>query len=390
MSLFAYANNVQTTLNGNINSTATTITLASTANFPTIPAGYYWAVTLNDAATKQVFEVMYATENLGGGQLQVIRGQEGTTAQSWLTGDKAFASVTAGMLSALTNQAQLASFVQLSPPSQQIGNIYISGTISGGFSNFGGVSVGGVLTGATTGSFTGTIDGPRFSSTLPYTNTAGGDLALLFNGGGGTIIGVGPTTLASINGVTADALAIFAVSTGKFVAFDKNGSIGAYGDVIANGRVLGLTVYQNSIQVVDTLTSSTLTLSKSGNSYAINIPNATQIPVGGVKPSSGNGGQPSITLPNYGQWFIEVVYGLQQITNGNMTISLALTGGTITSGFLTNANGHTAFNAESIIALYGNGLTTVNNQTLTFTLSASGGSFDGSNQPWAVRATRTA
>lgn len=99
MSLYVFANNVSTTLVDAISSSATTITLASTANVPsTIPAGYVWPITLNDAATQTFFEIVYATANLGGGQFTVVRGQEGTSARSWGVGDFTFAAVTAGML----------------------------------------------------------------------------------------------------------------------------------------------------------------------------------------------------------------------------------------------------------------------------------------------------
>src|SRR5487761_26424 len=102
---FIFANNVNTTLNGGITASATTITLSSTAGLPaSIPAGEYFAVTLNDAATQSVFEVVYASA-ISGANLTVIRGQEGTTAQAWLSGDYAYASATAGILGSFTTNS---------------------------------------------------------------------------------------------------------------------------------------------------------------------------------------------------------------------------------------------------------------------------------------------
>ena len=108
MATFIFANNVNTTLAGNVSTSATTITLASTANLPaTIPAGSMLVVTLNDAATRQNYEIVYATAITISGSnatLTVIRAQEGTAALAWLTGDYAFSPPTAG---------QQASFGQL-------------------------------------------------------------------------------------------------------------------------------------------------------------------------------------------------------------------------------------------------------------------------------------
>lgn len=96
MTIFTFANNINTTLAGAVSPSATTITLASTANLPaTIPAGEVLVVTLNDAATRQNFEIVYATARTGA-TLTVLRAQEGTAALSWLTGDFAYSPPTAG------------------------------------------------------------------------------------------------------------------------------------------------------------------------------------------------------------------------------------------------------------------------------------------------------
>jgi hypothetical protein len=102
MTVFTFANNINTTLAGAVSPTATTITLASTANLPaSIPAGEVLVITLNDVATRQNFEIVYATARTGA-TLTVLRAQEGTAALSWLTGDYAYSPPTAGQMASLT------------------------------------------------------------------------------------------------------------------------------------------------------------------------------------------------------------------------------------------------------------------------------------------------
>ena len=96
---FVFVNNVNTTLADPITtSTQTTITLTSSAGLPTLSAGQILALTLNDAATQSQYEIVYVTA-ISGATLTVERGQEGTTATTWLAGDFAFCAVTAGELS---------------------------------------------------------------------------------------------------------------------------------------------------------------------------------------------------------------------------------------------------------------------------------------------------
>lgn len=97
MTIFMFANNVSTTLAGPISPTATSLTLLSVAHLPTsIPAGQVLVITLNDVATLQNFEVMYATSVSGATLSGLLRGQEGTAALSWSTGDFVYSAPTAG------------------------------------------------------------------------------------------------------------------------------------------------------------------------------------------------------------------------------------------------------------------------------------------------------
>ena len=106
MNSFIFANNINAELAGGISSTETTLTLNSTQNLPTsIPSGSVMALTLCNATpttAPTVFEIVYVTA-ISGATLTVIRAQEGTAAQVWLTGNAAFSGPTAG---------QMASFIQ--------------------------------------------------------------------------------------------------------------------------------------------------------------------------------------------------------------------------------------------------------------------------------------
>ena len=96
---FLFANNINTTLAAAATSTQTTLSLTSTVGIPTtIPSGDYFAMTLNDAATRSIFEVVYVTA-VSGSNVTVLRGQEGTTANSWLSGDYIYGALTAGEIS---------------------------------------------------------------------------------------------------------------------------------------------------------------------------------------------------------------------------------------------------------------------------------------------------
>lgn len=100
-SLFTFANNISTTLAGSISSGAPSLTLSSAANLPSsIPPGKVFVITLNDVATRQQFEVIYATAISGATLSGLLRGQENTSAQAWSTGDYAYCSPTMGQMQA--------------------------------------------------------------------------------------------------------------------------------------------------------------------------------------------------------------------------------------------------------------------------------------------------
>lgn len=102
MALFLFANNASSVLASAISSTATVIDLSpgTGALFPNPAAGQQFTLTLNDAATGLVYEIVYCTAR-STDTLTVVRGQEGTAAVSWLANDRAFLAATAGALGSL-------------------------------------------------------------------------------------------------------------------------------------------------------------------------------------------------------------------------------------------------------------------------------------------------
>lgn len=108
MATFLFANNASSTLAGPISNSAVSLNLASGtgALFPNPSAGQQFALTLNDAATGLLTEIMYCTARVAD-TLTVVRAQEGTVAQNWLAGDLAANLVTAGQMEAMVQTSSL-------------------------------------------------------------------------------------------------------------------------------------------------------------------------------------------------------------------------------------------------------------------------------------------
>ncbi len=109
-----FSNNASTTLATNLSSTATTLTVAAGAGalFPSPTSGQAFTLTLIDAATQTKTEVMICTA-VSGDTLTVVRGQEGTTAQTWLAGDYAKNLLTAGTAQAFAQSILLPTIYAL-------------------------------------------------------------------------------------------------------------------------------------------------------------------------------------------------------------------------------------------------------------------------------------
>ena len=86
MPQFIFANFVQTTLSATASTTDTSLSITSAAYLPTLESGQQFPLTLVDAATETIFEIVYVTA-VSGTTLTVLRAQEGTVAQDWKIGD---------------------------------------------------------------------------------------------------------------------------------------------------------------------------------------------------------------------------------------------------------------------------------------------------------------
>ena len=117
---FVIADNVNTQLAAALPSSgagSTTVTLASSANLPTLSAGQVMPLTLNDAATGAIYEIVYVTA-ITGVTLTVTRAQEGTTAQNWNIGDFAFCAPTSGTVAMINGSPSNQFFVAPATASQ--------------------------------------------------------------------------------------------------------------------------------------------------------------------------------------------------------------------------------------------------------------------------------
>lgn len=127
-------NNAYSTLLVGINSTATSISLAvgTGARFPaaSVASGNYFYVTLLD--TSNNLEIVKVT-NRTNDTLTVVRGQDGTTARSFVLGDRVELRVTTALLSDLPiRQMQTADYADVSVTSAKLATTGVSA------GNFGG------------------------------------------------------------------------------------------------------------------------------------------------------------------------------------------------------------------------------------------------------------
>ena len=106
MANFVFANNIKATVASAFSNVATSLTLASSVGLPTLSAGQVLPITINDAATGLVYEICYATA-ITGATLTVTRAQEGTAAQNWLVGDRAYCAPTALSVAPVSQFASL-------------------------------------------------------------------------------------------------------------------------------------------------------------------------------------------------------------------------------------------------------------------------------------------
>lgn len=162
-----YANNAIGTLAAPITNVAASITLGAgqAAKFPNPSAPDVFYATLTDAATQSLKEIVQVTA-VAGNVFSVVRAQDGTTAQSWNTGD---------IIEQCTIALELRGFQ--SAANGAFTNIAVSGTITG---------IPGRL-----------LNIQTFAANGTYTPTSGANSAIVEGvGGGGAGGGTGGTTVS--------------------------------------------------------------------------------------------------------------------------------------------------------------------------------------------------
>lgn len=197
------ANNAQTVLSAGISSSATTLTVntGTGALFPAPVSGTsFYKLTLVDAATGQLTEIMHVTARTGD-VMTVLRAQEGTTARAWSANDIAANMLTSGSLSFFAqNESPTFTGAPLAPtPSQADNSTKIATTA--------------FVAGAITANPGRLINVRTFTASGTYTPTSGTKkirVRLVGGGGGG-------------GGAAANT------TSGTF-SFGYGGSSGCYGD----------------------------------------------------------------------------------------------------------------------------------------------------------------
>lgn len=131
MTTLLFSNYANSTLAGPITNVATTIALqaGTGALFPNPSAGQAFKMSLTDAATQTLNEIMLCTAR-STDSLTVTRGQEGTTALAWNAGDLVANNLTAGTMNAfLQSVATTSSFYEGTDTSAGANNVQVTATV---------------------------------------------------------------------------------------------------------------------------------------------------------------------------------------------------------------------------------------------------------------------
>ncbi|WP_407213824.1 glycine-rich domain-containing protein [Enterobacter kobei] len=237
------ANNAQTVLSAGISSSATTLTVntGTGALFPAPVSGTsFYKLTLVDAATGQLTEIMHVTARTGD-VMTVLRAQEGTTARAWSANDIAANMLTSGSLSFFAqNESPTFTGAPLAPtPSQADNSTKIATTA--------------FVAGAITANPGRLVSIKKFTSSGTYTPTAGtrfvkvrlvgaggagggaaastvsGYLAAGRGGGGGSY---GETTLIDVTSVLSVAVIVGSAGVGSAGSSGTGGGSSSFGSYI--------------------------------------------------------------------------------------------------------------------------------------------------------------
>ena len=135
-----FSNNAKTTLSSGITSSATSITLADGSVFPSISGSDYFYVTLEVDSDSDLKEIVKVTAR-NGNTLTITRGQDGTSARTFSSGDKCELRLNAAalndavvgnnttemLLNQFTGDGSTTAFTLSNSPDENLTNVFLSG-----------------------------------------------------------------------------------------------------------------------------------------------------------------------------------------------------------------------------------------------------------------------
>lgn len=237
------ANNAQTVLSAGISSSATTLTVntGTGALFPAPVSGTsFYKLTLVDAATGQLTEIMHVTARTGD-VMTVQRAQEGTTARAWSANDIVANMLTSGTLNAFA-QLESPSFTgtpkaptasQGTSSTQLATTEFVASSITaatGRLLNILKFTASGTYTPTTgTKNIRVRIVGAGGAGGGAAASTVSGYLAAGRGGGGGTY---GETTLINVTAVTSVSVIVGGAGASSVGGSGANGGSSSFGGYI--------------------------------------------------------------------------------------------------------------------------------------------------------------
>ena len=135
-----FSNNAKTTLSSGITSSATSITVADGSVFPSISGSEYFYLTLEVDSDADLREIAKCTAR-SGNTLTITRGQDGTSARTFSSGDKCELRLNAAalndavvgnnttemLLNQFTGDGSTTSFTLSNSPDENLTNVFLSG-----------------------------------------------------------------------------------------------------------------------------------------------------------------------------------------------------------------------------------------------------------------------
>lgn len=279
------ANNAQTVLSAGISSSATTLTVntGTGALFPAPVSGTsFYKLTLVDAATGQLTEIMHVTARTGD-VMTVLRAQEGTTARAWSANDIAANMLTSGSLSFFAqNESPTFTGAPLAPtPSQADNSTKIATTafVAGAITANPGRLIN-VRTFTASGTYTPTSGTKKIRVRLVGGGGGGGGAAgntkanWVSLGKGGSAGTYGESTIIDATSITTVSVTVGNGGGGGFAgsagSAGGSSSFGAY--IVAPGGAAGVAGGSNSVTTPVFIADGSPTGNCTGTSVLVNIP----------------------------------------------------------------------------------------------------------------------